>query len=72
MDSDLSLTANFETIPSFSNGLNANSGGSVSGAGTYDQGAQVTISASPNSGYLFSSWSDGSTEQNRTITVTQN
>ena len=72
LDSDLSLTANFETIPSFSISLNANSGGSVSGAGTYDQGAQVTISASPNSGYLFSSWSDGSTEQNRTITVTQN
>ena len=72
LDSDLSLTANFETIPSFSISLNANSGGSVSGAGTYYQGAQVTISASPNSGYLFSSWSDGSTEQNRTISVTQN
>ena len=69
---NLELTANFETIPSFSISLNANSGGSVSGAGTYDQGVQVTISATPDSGYTFGSWSDGSTEQTRTITITQN
>ena len=72
INSDLSITANFESTPSYNITLNANSGGSVSGAGSYTQGTQVTLSATPNTGYLFSSWSDGSTQQNRTISVSQN
>lgn len=34
-------------------------GGTVSGAGKYDAGTSATVSASANSGYTFSSWSDG-------------
>ena len=44
--------------------------GSVTGGGTYVQGAQVTLTATPNEGYLFSSWSNG--ETSRTITFTAN
>lgn len=35
---------------------NDTSYGSVSGGGTYSQGASVTISATPKSGYVFSHW----------------
>ena len=62
MDSDKSLTANFETIPTVSHDLTI----SVNGQGTtnpsvgtykYDNGTQVTITASPASGWKFDHWS---------------
>ncbi len=46
--------------------------GTVSGGGTYNQGATVTISATANSGYRFVQWNDGSTQNPRTVTVTAN
>ena len=49
--------------------LTAGTGGSVSGAGTYDTGSSVEITATPDSGYTFTSWSDGSTDATRTVTV---
>ena len=69
---NLTLTANFEII-TYTLTINAGTGGFVSSSGgTYDYGAQVTLSATPSTGYVFSSWSDGSTEQSRTITISQN
>jgi hypothetical protein len=44
--------------------------GSVTGGGTYDEGSEVTITATPNQGYRFVSWDDGNTDDIRTITVT--
>ena len=46
--------------------------GSVSGGGTYTQGASATISATANSGYHFDHWSDGSMQNPRTLIVTSN
>ena len=46
--------------------------GSTIGSGTYDQNAQVIISATANSGYHFTQWNDGNTNAIRTITVTGN
>ncbi len=48
---------------------NQSSYGTVSGGGTYAQGATVTISATANSGYQFSQWNDGNTDSQRTITI---
>ena len=49
-------------------------GGSVSGIsggnGTYHYGDQITLTATPADGYIFSHWNDGNTENPRTITVT--
>jgi len=49
-------------------------GGSVSGIsggnGTYHYGDQITLTATPADGYIFSRWNDGNTENPRTITVT--
>ena len=50
---------------------NSSSYGTVSGGGTYDEGAQVTLTATANSGYKFKQWDDGSTENPRVIIVTK-
>lgn len=44
--------------------------GTVSGSGRYRKGSVITISATPNNGYEFSHWSDGSYERERQITIT--
>ena len=46
--------------------------GTVTGGGTYNEGAVVTLTATPKSGYLFDKWSDGNTQATRSITVSQN
>ena len=37
-------------------------GGTVTGAGTYDEGASVTLTATANSGYTFSKWTKNGTQ----------
>ncbi len=44
--------------------------GFVTGAGRYEEGTDITISATAKEGYVFTSWSDGVTDNPRTITVT--
>ena len=44
-------------------------GGTVTGAGVYDAGTEVTINAAPASGYTFKKWSDGNTNAERMETV---
>lgn len=46
-------------------------GGEVMGEGTYLEGIQVEMSATPNvdDGYIFEKWDDGNTDNPRTITV---
>lgn len=44
-------------------------GGTVSGAGIYSIGSNITISATPNANWLFSGWSDSVTNMARTIVV---
>lgn len=46
-------------------------GGTVSGAGLYEEGETATIAAVANSGYLFTGWSDGISEANRNLTLTE-
>jgi hypothetical protein len=47
--------------------------GSVSGGGSYAEGATATLTATANSGYHFVQWlPDGNTSASRTVTVTAN
>ena len=46
-------------------------GGKVSGAGYYDEGDTATIKAVANEGYTFVRWSDGNTEPERNIEITE-
>ena len=51
---------------------NSNDGdmGTVSGSGLYEHNATATLTATPNTGYRFVRWNDGSTLNPRTVTVT--
>ena len=53
--------------------VTASEGGSVSAGGTFDDGTEVTITATPDEGYEFVGW-EGSTatEENLTITLNSN
>ena len=50
----------------------AGDGGSVSGGGTFASGTQVSLTATPNAGYSFSGWSNGSTTNPLTVTLNSN
>ena len=50
-------------------GVNDTTMGTVSGAGTYEEGTVVTITATPNEGYHFVVWSDSVTTATRTVKV---
>lgn len=72
LDSNTILTANFEQVPVYSISVLAEEGGSVSTeGGDYSEGTQLTITATPDEGYEFSGWSDGSTESTRTIQASE-
>ena len=72
MTSNTSITANFALIPVYTLTVSAEEGGSVSSeGGEYQQGTQVTLTATPDEGYEFSGWSDGSTEATRVITTSE-
>lgn len=59
-------------INSYTLTVTAGAGGTVSGSGTYNYGATVTLKATPSAGYHFVKWSDGNTNASRTVTVTGN
>jgi hypothetical protein len=46
--------------------------GSVTGVGTYNYGSKATLKAIPNVNYYFVKWSDGNTNAERDISVTNN
>ena len=45
--------------------------GEVAGAGLYPQDSTITLTATPYEGYTFMRWSDGNTDNPRTLTVTK-
>ena len=67
---DTRLTASFASSTYVVN-LIAGANGAVSGAGTYDHGTTATITAIPNDGYHFTQWSDGNTDNPRSIVVVE-
>ena len=66
----LTVTANPVTNYTLTLAVNDTTMGTVSGAGTYDAGSTVTITATPNEGYRFVTWSDSVTSPTRVFVVT--
>lgn len=53
--------------------ISAGAGGNVSSSGgSYEAGTQLNITATPDGEYVFSGWSNGSTENPLTLTVNSN
>ncbi len=68
---DKTYTATFEGVPYTITAKSANNlMGTVSGSGTYVYNTNATLTATPNAGYEFVQWNDGSTQNPRTVTVT--
>ncbi|MFX4262441.1 InlB B-repeat-containing protein [Pelotomaculum propionicicum] len=59
---DRTLVAHFALIPTYNVSVSASpaEGGSVSGGGSYAEGARVTVTAAANPGYSFVNWTEGS------------
>lgn len=80
MNGNRTLIANFEPIPigQFAVALSANpvAGGTTIGAGSFDAGSSVTISARVNAGYTFVDWTENgvrvSTSSNIQFTLNAN
>ncbi len=76
--SDWSSIWSFNTINIFTvtTSSNPSNGGTTTGAGTYESGQSVTVTATPNSGYSFVNWTEGeavvSTDLSYTFTISDN
>ena len=66
----MSFFNKIETCPHTISTLADSSMGTVSGSGTYSYDTTITLIATPNDNYHFVRWSDGSTENPRTIRTT--
>jgi len=70
MDSEKSITAHFVAQYTLNASVSPSSGGTVSPAGgTYDAGTEVTLNASPASGYAFDHWSGDATGKSSPVTI---
>jgi uncharacterized repeat protein (TIGR02543 family) len=59
------------TAPQYSISAIASTGGTVSGGGTFNEDASVTLTATPsNSGYIFSGWSGDASGTTNPLTIT--
>jgi hypothetical protein len=68
LNSDTALTADFELIPIYTVTVTGE-GGVVTGAGEYQEGSEVTLTANANQGYVFNGWEDGVNQNTRSITI---
>ncbi len=72
------LVANFAAGTSYTVSLSSNPllGGVTTGAGTFNSGSYVTVSATPNTGYVFTNWTENgievSTDVSYQFTITAN
>lgn len=69
--SDIHIIISYE-MPSSTITVNAGTGGTVTGGGSYENGTTATLTATANTGYKFKQWSDGNTQNPRSVTVTAN
>ena len=71
-DSQAPNTPPTQIVTQYALTATAGEGGSVTGGGTFASGTQVSLTATPNAGYSFSGWSNGSTTNPLTVTLNSN
>jgi len=71
-DSQAPNTPPTQIVKQYALTASAGEGGSVTGGGTFASGTQVSLTATPSSGYSFSGWSNGSTTNPLTVTLNSN
>lgn len=68
VEGDATYTAEFKPNPYIIT-VSAGEHGNVSGAGTYDYGTTATLTATADEHYHFTQWTDGNTDNPRTVSV---
>ena len=68
VESDATYTAEFKPN-SYTITVSTDGHGSANGSGTYDYGTTATLSATANEHYHFTRWTDGNTDNPRTVSV---
>lgn len=67
------VTGDLGELETYTLTVNTNGNGSVTpSGGTYTEGTDVTLTATPASGWAFSSWSGGASGSNPSVTITMN
>ncbi|MGC6413540.1 MAG: VCBS repeat-containing protein [Bacteroidia bacterium] len=73
IEEDFETTPPAQPVTEYTLTVSTEDGGTVdSSGGTYESGSDVTITAIPNDEYVFSGWSNGSTENPLTLTINSN
>ena len=73
LTSDTTFEATFEAIPTYTVSVNYDASmGTVTGAGSYLEGATATLVATANAGYRFLGWDNGETGNEISFVVTDN
>ena len=71
MNAEKSVTAHFKTQYALSTSLSPSGGGTISPtSGTYDDGTEVTLTATPASGYAFDHWGGDAVGTSSSVTIT--
>lgn len=72
MDANKSVTANFSQIPvnTYTLAISTNGQGTVSGAGTYNEGTVVSVTATPDPGWQFDGWSGDASGTANPLSIT--
>ncbi len=68
---DVTLTATFVKVYEVQATSQNENEGSVSGSGIYEEGTEVTLTATPAENYVFEKWSDGTTANPYVFTPTK-
>ena len=64
---------NLHIVQNYTLTVTSQTGGSVvPSSGSYPSGEKIILTATPDSGYIFTGWSDGSTKSSLTITINLN
>lgn len=69
MIDDVSIVQGEATYYTVTTEVNPVGAGTVAGGGTYPEGTEITLAATANTGYIFSQWQDGNTENPRQVIV---
>ena len=70
--SNITYTATFAQAATITVGVSTNAGGSVTGTGVYILGNSDVLTATASNGWMFVGWSDGVTDNPRTVVVASN
>jgi len=72
LNQDMNMIAIFEALDEYSLSVEAENGSVIPGSGTYYEGDTVQLSATPDSGYVFTNWTGDVQDTSKSIEIVMN